>query len=245
MFRPQRVYLDPKDTSALTFDLFTDIEPIKETAPMPAPVLNLEAEAMNASIGTTFNVDVYLNNNYNHKRTQTKAKAVLHYLTSNVDPSIVRFGTNGGIYYKNVLVPETDLANVLENLTSKKSKTLVHGEYYLITALANAPTSITSLIHPAKLKICNVQTQYRDKGPPVAQQTPNNKPANIVMPPGTTKTTNIEVRTPNPFHYRPYLKAPVAKIAKQPAGITKVKPAQTSVQKRFNGPKVPAWYKIL
>lgn len=244
MFRPQRVYLNAKDSDKLTFDLFTDIEPIT-TDTMQNPVLNNEAEAMSSAIGSQFNAEQFLSTSYKHKKSISKARTVLNYLVQNIDNSMLRFGTNGGIYYKNVLVPEADLANVLANLVTKKSNTLVQGEYYLILMLLNAPTSVTALIHPTKLKLCGSQVTYKQTGPPIAQKTPAYHPDKLLLPPGTSKQTKVTVRTSNPFQYTPHLKSTVKNIAKQPSQVTKTKPNISMVQKRFNGPKVPAWYKVL
>lgn len=244
MFRPQRVYLNPEDTNTINFDLFTDIQPITSDT-MQTPILNNEAEAMNNSIGSHFNVDHFLEKSYTQKKSLSKARAVLNYLVQNIDTSMLRFGANGGIYYRNVLVPEAQLDKVLVNLVTKKNNALVQGEYYIVLMLLNAPSAITTLIHPAKLKLCGNQVSYKQTGPPVAQKTPSLHPTKLLMPPGTSKQTNVTVKTSNPFHYTPNLKPTIKNIAKQASQITKNKSNVTLAQKRFNGPKVPAWYKVL
>lgn len=249
MFRPQRVYIKENDNTAIDFDLFTDIEPLKNsTAMLPtAPILDSQAESMGASIGSSFEVDHFLNQFYKNKKTVHKARAILTYLQKNIDGSVLRFGTNGGIFFKGGLLPDADLTRVLENLTAKKSNTLVNGEYYLITQLTSAPTAITSLINSQKLKLCNIQVAYKNKGPPMSQTTPSSRPTTAVLPPGPlAQHTQVEVKTAHPNIYKVNVKSKAQNmIQKTPTAISKLKPNISTVQKRFNAKNSPAWYKVL
>lgn len=242
MFRPHKVYLDNQDISLLKFDSINDIQPLTDMSP---PVLNNEAQAMNVSIGGSFQVDQFLNANYRDKKSTHKARAFLIYLTQNIDDSILRFGSNGGIFYKGNLVPEGDLGKVLQNITNKKSKTLVHGEYYMLSCLTGAPPSILNLINPSKLKMCNLQLDYKTKGPPMAQSVPQAKPKKIPLPPGSLGNEQIVIKTANPFTFKPQGTSKPHPILKTPTTVSKQKPPVSNVQKKFNAKPAPAWYKIL
>jgi len=245
MFRPQKVYLDKQDKNLLTYDLFTDIQPLT-TMPANAPVLNTEAAAMNVAVGSRFDIEHFLGVNYPDKKTIQKARTVLTYLNNQLDDSILKLGANGGFYYKSSLVPEGDLSKILQNLVSKKSKTLVHGEYYILSCLVSAPPSILNLINPSKLKICNSQMQYKLKGPPMGATVPAPKPKFIPLPPGPlSKEAMVEVKTANPFNYKPNLPPKNPPILKTATTISKDKRAPSAVQKKFNAKTVPAWYKVL
>jgi len=242
MFTPQKVYIDKQDKSLLTYDLFTDIQPLTT---MPAPVLNTEAAAMDTAVGVRFDIDRYLSSNYTDKKTFQNARTLLTYLKDNLDDSILKIGSNGGFYYKSTLVPEGDLPKILQNIVSKKSKTLVHGEYYILSCLASAPASILNLINPSKLKMCNAQIQYNLKGPPMGAAVPTPKPKFIPLPPGSSKDNRVEVRTANPFNYKPNLQTKNPPILKTATTIARDKRTPSAVQKKFNAKAVPAWYKVL
>lgn len=249
MFRPQKVYIDKQDNNLLTYDLFTDIQPLST---MPTnnpstsqPVLNTESQAMESAVGRRFEVDHFLGVHYKDRKTLEKARTLLTYLNTHLDNSILKFGTNGGFYYKSTLVPEGNLANILQNIVAKKSKTLVHGEYYILSCLLNAPTNILELVNPSKLKMCNAQIQYNTNGPPMSASAPPPKPKFIPLPPGVSKDSRVEVRTANPFNYKPNLVTKNPPILKTATAITKDKRVPSAVQKKFNSKAAPAWYKVL
>ncbi len=242
MYHPQKIYLNSQDKFSLGFDRVTDIQPLKEMSP---PILNTESQAMNLAIGNKFEVDEFLSKHYRDKKSFNKARALLTYLTQKIDDAILRFGTNGGIFYKTNLVPDGDLVQVLQNITSKKSKTLVHGEYYILSSLTGAPTSLLNLVNPSKLKMCNLQTEYKTSGPPMAQTVPLAKPKKIPLPPGPAREEKIEIKTANPFSFKPQLKPSQSSILKTATTIPKPKIPVSAVQKKYNAKAAPAWYKIL
>lgn len=256
MFQPQRVYVDNSNNQFLAFDtIIDDIKPLNQnlatikipsettgktnTPKMTANSLNNESDAMMRSIGVTFDADEFISRKFNDKKVQQKALLVLLFLTRNVDKSILHFTQAGGIIYQNNLVPNSDLVAALKNLVSKKSKTLQTGEYFLLSNLLSAPHTITGMINPSKLKLCNIQTTFKNQGPSLGS-----------IPTATSKTTTtakakVQLRNAHPQ---------VVSTAKL-MQITKTKPLQPSsrlhqqqpnlVQTRFNAKTVPAWYKIL
>lgn len=238
---PQKVYLDPKDRQTLTFDRKADIEPLT----MTPPILNNEAQAMNAAVGDNFDIESFLSKHYRDKKSVAKARAVLAYLTRKVDDSTINFGSNGGIFYRQNLVPDADLVAVLQSLTNRKGKTLSQGEYFVLNSLAGAPPDILSAINPAKLKLCNIQFEYKTRGPPSSSKVPVSKPAKIPLPPSQTRDSNIVIRTANPFLYKPFPNLQPRTILKTKTQIMKPKLPASAVQKKFNAKPAPAWYKIL
>lgn len=214
---------------------------------MTPPVLNAEAESMANAVGSTFQIESFLQSGKVAKHLQGKIRQVLTYLVTSVDKSLLRFGANGGIYHHNNLLPDVDLLTVMENLVSKKSRTLVNGEYTILMYLTRAPQTIIALINPQKLKLCNVQIQYAAKGPSMAR-TALQPPKTVSLPPGPAPpvANQVVVRTAHPNLFKPYSKPQknvvINKIPTKPATQ---KTAHTLVQKRFNAKPAPAWYKIL
>lgn len=244
MFRPQKVYVKTENPTLLDFDLFTDIKPLKNMTP---PILNNEAQSMANAVGTTFQIEPFLQSRKVSKNLYSKIKHVMTYLATSVDPSLLRFGSNGGMYHHDSLLPNVDLIAVMENLVSKKSKTLVNGEYNVLMHLTKAPHSILSLINPQKLKLCNVQIRYSTEGPPMAN-TALQPPKTVTLPPGPAPTASnqVVVRTAHPSLFKPYSKPQKnTVINKIPTKPVTQKPISSSVQKRFNAKSAPAWYKIL
>lgn len=258
MFRPQKVYLNSQNNQTLNFDLFTDIQPITPDSKMKPekqsephkyvpPHLDNQAEAMAASIGQAFDCNKFVQENFSDHKTKQKALEILSYLQGNTDPSNVRFGTRGGLFYKGAIVPDANLSSILKNMVTKKSKTLQQGEFYLLSVLANAPASVLKNINPAKLKMCNVQQTFSTTGLTVPQKTPQAKPDKVVIPPssGGGTNSNVEFRTANPFVYKPTFKHRPTIIAKPPTAIPKKKTVVTGLQKKYNVKAIPAWYKVL
>lgn len=265
MFSPQKVYVieGNSNNDSLGFDLFSDIEPLKVTKQkkavtltaspkkqknpnMSPPILNNEAQAMASASGYSFDPANYLAQNYSDKKSFHKASTLLAFLCQNIDKSLLAFGTNGGIFYKHNLVPEARLVEVLQNIANKKSKTLCQGEYYVLSCLTNAPASILAQINQNKLKICNVQQDYKTKGPPMANKVPLAVPKKVPLPPGpTTGYSNVEVKTANPFSVKLVPKPKPKSILKTSVKVMKPAVHTSAVQKKFNAKPTPAWYKIL
>lgn len=255
MFRPQKVYLNAENNQVLTFDLFTDIQPIVQSSKMKPekqsnkskhfPPLDNQAEAMEASIGQVFDSAKYLNSTIAEPKVRQKALQILTYLQANTDPSVVRFESRGGIFYKSSLVPDAILSDTLKSIVTKNSKTLQQGEFYLLSLLANAPPAILKMINPAKLKLCNIQQHFSATGLTGSQTTPPSKPNKLVIPPSTGHQSNVEFRTANPFVFRPTFKQTSAVIAKPPTAIPKKRSVVTGVQKKYNAKNIPTWYKVL
>lgn len=254
MFQPQRIYIDNKDKHSLLFDTIVDnIKPIQapttqksgsalpfisdkqtETTKMTAKLLNNESDAVMRALGVTFCADVFIAQNFKDKNEQQKVALVLMYLTKNIDPSILHFTQSGGIVFQNNLVPNSDLTAVLKNMVSKKSKTLITGEYFLLHNLAAAPQTLKAMINPSKLKLCNIQSSYNNQGPALTQ-TPT-----VKTTPNMAKT-KVQIRTAHPQVVN------TAKLTQSKTSKLLLQQTRqpSKVQTQFKPHTVPAWYKIL
>ena len=248
MAQRYNVFLSDSDPTLLDFERITDIQPLPEQLSMPderakSTVPNGEAEALNSSVGIFFNLDSYISTNFNDKRGLSNARAVLSYLHTNVDPTVLKFSQDGRIFYSGAPVPGANLKKVLESLTSKKQKVLQHGEYFLLSNLTHAPDYIKSLVNPSKLKLCNIQMDFANQ--PQVKRVPS-KPTNIQNPPSMqspgNSRTNVEIKTLSPFTYYPYQQRNVQPIAKTLTKLDKTVRGLTPNQKRFNV-KDP-WYRL-
>lgn len=251
MFQPQKVYVDSTNNFCLTFDTFSDLQPITlteavaqnpQTTAMDKTSLNNEAEAMTRATtgGITFDVDSFFKKNYHETKTQNKARSVLNFLTLTVDDSLLRFTQAGGIVYQRNLVPGADLTTVLKSLVSKKSKMLVNGEFFLLCNLKTAPPSILAMINPSKLKLCNIQQTYKDQGPQPPPPAAKKRPMLETLV--KTQTANPQLSNPN---FRTTTTT-ASSVSQKPKMLPQKNPVHlTKLQKRFNSNPAPAWYKIL
>ena len=248
MFRPQKVYVDRKNPEELAFDKFTDIQPLQNSKMNPGSQkpLDSQAESMELSVKGSFDGPQFLSNFYSDKKTLGKALQVVSHIQKNVDPGVLRFGSRGGIFYKGNLVPDANLCNILKSLLTKKGLTMERGEFYLLETLSTAPPAIAHLISPAKLKLCHTQTKFVKTGELVSPQVPPSKPQKVFLPPNTNHNTQVEIRTPNPFTFKPHIRKPPTVITKMPSTKLNRPNPPTKLQKRFNVKQVPqAWYKVL
>ena len=247
MAQPYNVFLSDTDPNVLDFEKVTDIQPLSnlnmaQDNPTKSVIPSGEAEALNSSIGIFFNLDSYISTHFSDKKNISNTRAVLSYLNSNVDPTILKFSQDGRVFYQGAAVPGANLKKILESLTSKKQKVLQIGEYFLLSNLTNAPDYIKTLVHPAKLKMCNIQVEFATQ-PQVKRL--NSRPANIYNPPSSLpgmSKPNIQVKTASPFAFYPNQKRPSQPIAKTLTKLDKTVRGPTPNEKRFNV-KEP-WYKL-
>lgn len=249
MAQPYNVFLSETNPNILDFERISDIQPLSNlnmpTEDLTKPVVpSGEAEAINSSIGIFFDLDNYISTHFSDKKSVSNARAVLSYLHSNVDPTVLKFSQDGRIFYQGAAVPGANLKKVLESLTSKRQKVLNIGEYFLLSNLTKAPDYIKTLVNPAKLKMCNIQFDYATQ-PQVKRL--NSRPPNISMSPSTLPgmpKPNIQVKTASPFTFYPNQpRTPSQPIAKSATKLDKTVRGPTPNEKRFNV-KEQAWYKL-
>lgn len=248
MFQPQKIYLDPADNFSLTFDTFTDIQPLASTEKkkMETALPNNESEAMNSALGVTFNVEQYLTKTFHDKKNLHKARMILNFLTSTVDSSLLRFNQAGGIFYQGSLVPNADLGAVLKSLAEKKNKQLVVGEYFLLSNLSSAPSTILGMVNPSKLKLCNIQQTFAKQGNKLksnVQPIVKHKQLLQLQP----KPNHIQVRTAKPLlsNSKPVLQTGSILTTKKMIPTYTKQSKAAALQKRFTSKAPSAWYKVL
>jgi len=242
MAQAYNVFLSDSNQNILDFERITDIQPLSSNTIMAddntsiskTPAIG-ETEAINASVGITFNPDEFISVHFSGQKNASNAKAVLSYINSNVDHTILRFTQDGKVFYLGSSVAGANLKKILESLVTKKQKILQTGEYFLLSNLTSAPDYIKSLINPHKLKLCNIQFEYATKNivkrlpPPIAQK--HAKP-------------NTEVKTASPFTFYPYIQKPLVPVIRTPAKLDTSKRGLSASQKRFNLKEPHPWYKL-
>lgn len=239
MAQAYNVYLSSSDPSFLDFEKITDIQPLTsdimpEDTPNLAkvPAIGGDTEAINSSIGIQFNADEFISVHISDRKHFSNAKAVLSYITSNVDSTVLRFTQDGRVFYQGSCVAGANLKKILESLVTKKSKALQSGEYFLLSNLVNAPDYIKSLINPNKLKLCNIQFEFATK----------NVVKRLTAPaPPKANRSNMEVKTAAPVNIKPPQSRPVIRTVVK---LDTSKRAPTALQKQFNVKDAAPWYKL-
>jgi hypothetical protein len=235
------VFLSDSDLNILDFERITDIQPLSTdtmsediTAVSKVPALG-ETEALNASVGISFNSDEFISTHFSNRKVGSNAKAVLSYITSNVDSTVLRFTQDGRVFHNGSAVAGANLKKILESLVTKGRKILQLGEYYLLANLMHAPDYIKSLINSTKLKLCDIQLDY--VGHKVVKKIQTAPPKLLAKP-------NTEVKTASPFTFYPYQRKPLTTIVKTPTKLDTSKRGLTVQQKRFNVKEKRPWYRL-
>ena len=249
MAQAYNVFLSETDQDILDFEKTSDIQPLTSSTAMSEDRSNRaiasgEAEALSASAGIFFNLDDYISTNFSDKKGVSNARAVLSYLHSNVDPSVLKFSQDGRIFYQGASVPGANLKKVLESLTCKRQKVLQVGEYFLLSNLTHAPDYIKSLVHSHKLKMFNIQFEFSKQ--PQMKRVPPLRPANVQNPPSTVSSLAkpvVEVKSASPFTYYPYQQKQPQLITRTSTKLDKTVRGPSANQKRFNVKEQP-WYKL-
>jgi len=239
MSQAYRVFVSKDNDSILEFETECEVEPLTEMdTPSLNVALNSESEAIAASVGISFDPNVFVQKCITNKKVSTNARAILTYLNDNVDSTVLRFTQDGRIFYQGKAIPGANLKKVLESLSSKASKTLEIGEYFLIVNLDRAPETVKASINRTKLQLCNIQSVTKPAKRIV------NGPSKIYLPPGTSISKhNVEIKTARPVNIAQTRPATsVVTVKRGPALDRSYKPA-TTLQRRFNVPNKP-WYKL-
>ena len=241
MAEAYEVYLDPQDNYSLTFDQGLELDrlPPPETMTSTDVHLNSDADSMAQSVGQGINVDRFVDQHIPDKSKQGNAKSLLSYLVYSVDSSTLRFTSDGQVFFQGTCVPEAHLATILQSLVNKKQKYIATGEYCLIMCLREAPDYIKGLIHPSKLKLCNIH--LREPSQPKSYPA---KPPKTLHEFGGPLRSSAKLKVVGAAPYP--LQGQPRQVKRQPPLDTS-KPGVSNMKKRLNvykaEPKKP-WYTL-